>query len=209
MNSYNKQNLLEFLDYAGSKGLLSKNTVVAYRSACKAIFPTVDDENDDFSKIDMGNLSTRFTNLSNLKYKPETLQEYLRRFDKLNSEYRAFKENPASWKPAHPRRSASPKKGSPKGTDTTSAPTVPNLSGESDPSVTNPVPTDAQLITHRFPLRRNVIVSVTGLPYDVKKREMGRFTAFLSNLVAEEDEQVAEQPMLPDPEQSVVLQRVV
>lgn len=201
METYHKKDLLDFLDYASSKGLIAKNTATAYRSACNAILSDPDDESEDLSDVDMERVAMKFTNLNGFKYKPDSLQTYLGRFDKLNKEYRAYRDNPMSYKPTQPHRSTSSRKTprQPTNSDRTVGSPVSLAHPEETESGHRHPPSRPEQIVHYFPLRQDVIVEVTGIPFDVKKSEMGRFTAFLSNLVPQEDELQSQQQMLPLP----------
>ena len=201
MEAYRKQDLMSFLDYAEGRSLMPRNTVGSYKAACNAVLSAPEDEEEDLSTTDMDTLFHRFTIKNQMKVKPATLQSYKTRFANLTKEYIAYIENPSSWKPSAAQRSSSPTR--PSRRATRSAESAGNDGGTQlrTQGGQGDSPAIAQQIVHQFPLRNDVIVQVTGIPFDVKRGEMARLTAFLSNLVAQEDERATHPQMLPEPEQ--------
>ena len=118
------------------------------------------------------------------------MKAYRQRVAYAVQEFRNFNENKSGWKPSGGRRPTTPKPRQKKNVsrmDDVDAFTT----GEAD---------DALMITHQFPLRRGMVVSIKGIPFDVKRSEMSRLTAFLSNLVASQEEVI--HPMLnPSPDE--------
>ena len=185
MPGQGKTELLEFLDFAGNKGLMTKANAQSLRSACTAVFSIFDDaETDDVFATDLDDLFHRYENIKGMEVSPNTMKAYRQRVKQAISDFGRYKENPTQWKPAGgPRSNNAGKRSSktptanPRGTD----PQAP-----ADSSVLGPVSADE--ITHQFPLRRDAVVRISGIPFDVTRSEMARMTAYLSNLVAEVDE---------------------
>lgn len=198
MSEYNKEQLVEFLDYAGIKGLFKKSTASSYQVACSNVLSILnEEESEDISKIDLDLIFQRFENLNGMKYKPSTLREYKRRVKDSIVEFIAYKENPSGWKPSTNQRAVQGKK--PTGASAKTGDHGSNRASKLSHKQGDPILDQAMSITHRFPLRADTVVSISGLPFDVKRSEMGRLTAWLSNLVAQSDELKAEPQMLPPP----------
>ena len=157
------------------------------------------EESADISKIDLDIIFQRFENLNGMKFAPATLREYKRRVKDSIVEFLAYKENQSGWKPSTNQRTVQGKKSTvarAKGGDGSKG------AGQSPHEQGNSILDQAKSITHKFPLRADTVVSISGLPFDVKRTEMGRLTAWLSNLVAQNDESKAEPQMLPPPQGS-------
>ncbi len=186
-----KQDLLDFLDYVSDKGLMKQGTARALKTACSKVFGNLDEnEERDVIALDLDEVCRRFENLNSTSVAPNTMQTYRKRVKQAVSDFERFNAEPSSWKPSGVQRAVSSGKrmGS----------TIPkNQSGASDGEPVNRVSgavKSADEILYQFPLRQDVIVTISGIPFDVKKSEMGRMTAFLSNLVADVEE--AHPPML-------------
>ena len=185
MPGQGKTELLEFLDFAGNKGLMTKTSAQSLRSACTAVFSILDDaETDDVFTMDLDALFHRYENIKGMEVSPNTMKAYRQRVKQAISDFERYKDNPSQWKPAGGQRSTSGGKRS--STNRTNDSGAPDRNGKLDSPVLEAKSADE--ITHQFPLRRDVIVRVSGIPFDVTRSEMARMTAYLSNLVAESDE---------------------
>ncbi len=185
MPGQSKDDLLEFLDYAGNRGLMTKVSAQSLRSACTAVFSILDeDEAGDIVAMDLDGLFHRYENIKGMEVSPNTLRAYRQRVRQAISDFERYTANPSQWKPAGGQRTNSTGKRSPRNVTTNSR------EGEQparfDSSGVGALSADE--ITHQFPLRQDVIVRISGIPFDVKRSEMARMTAYLSNLVAETDE---------------------
>ena len=189
MSDYSTQGVMNFLDFASQRGLMKKSSVTPIKTACNNIFPVLDEsEASDVSKLDLEAVIQRYKNINSLKVRPDTMQTYATRVKYAVSEFIKYNDDPASWKPQGGQRSATSAQSSRR--------EKPAPNGASQPIGNEPTPKgsslDASQITHQFPIRRDMVVTVQGIPFDVRRSEMARLTAFLSNLVAEEvaDEQM-------------------
>ncbi|MDE2938640.1 MAG: hypothetical protein OXR67_06935 [Chloroflexota bacterium] len=189
------QDVIGFLDFASQRGLMKKASVVSLKTACNNVFSVLDEiEAADVSACDLESVIQRYQNINSMKVRPETMVTYGQRVKYAVTEFIKYNEDPANWKPSGGQRSSANQasrsgKSSKKSTDK-EALLVPNVSGElSDPSE----------IVHQFPIRRDQVVKVTGIPFDVKRSEMVRLNNFLSNLIAEEEDDAQMPPMLNAP----------
>ena len=100
-----RDNLFDFLDFAGEKGLLKKTTASARRDASKMILGILDDnEAADLSKVDLERLIQRHRNLVTGKIRPNTLAAYESRTRTAVSDFLQYVKNPAAWKPSTKQR---------------------------------------------------------------------------------------------------------
>jgi hypothetical protein len=189
--------LLEFLDYTAEKGLMKKSTAQSLKAACNAVLTVIDkSQQDNVFAIDLDEAAQRYWNLNATIVKPGTLSAYRNRVKQAVSDFQRFKDDPEHWKPVAGQRKVSGAKRTGKSVAEPQKPIVVNdLQADIDDELLA-----ADKITHRFPLRRDAVVRISGIPFDVTKAEMSRMTAFLSNLVAETDDGELPRLMRGDPE---------
>jgi hypothetical protein len=199
MVGQDKAALLEFLDFTTNKGLLRKTTVDSLKSACNAVFSILEeDEVADVFGLDLDGIFQRYENVRGLDLRPDTMQAYRQRVRQAISEFKGYKADPSRWKPqtrARPRSSNTAKN-----SEKTVRSVQNSVTGTELPDPTAVHSTLADRITHQFPLRRDTIVTISGIPFDVTKAEMGRMTAFLSNLVVGSEASDSIQLMLNAPD---------
>ncbi len=196
MDDLSREQLFQFLDYVADKGLMKKTTAASLRSACTAVLEVLEeDEGKDLSKLDIDSALRRYGNLNGYKVTPATLQTYGQRVRYAISEFREFVADRASWKPSGGQRTRTSPKASSKKNDSRKT----RKREEVDPSEELQESIDAANITHRFPLRRDAVVTIKGIPFDVKKSEMARLNGFLANLVSVPEEPEPQQLMLGSP----------
>ena len=204
MGEYTKDNLAEFLDFVGGKGMLKKSTASSYKVACNKVLSVLSEEEaGDVSNLDLDSIFRRYENLSGMTVTPNTMREYRRRVTDSIKEFLAFREDPSAWKPSTQQRVIrGPAPTAPKSRRRGEALGRNNGTGQLSQDEKAIDSDAAKMITHRFPLRVDTVVSITGIPFDVKRTEMGRLNAWLSNLVAQSDAQEVEPQMLPAPPES-------
>ena len=173
--------------------MIKKTTARSLRVACNAVIGVLDEaEAGDLSKIDLPAIFRRYENLNSMVAKPATMKVYRRRVNYAVEEFLKYIEDPTSWKPSGGQRASSTKVPRKLGQN--------GYSGESDGNRSNGTSKnqtdEASKISHRFPLRRDVFVTISGIPFDVSKPEMARLTAFMSNLVPSSEEIGTAQAML-------------
>lgn len=193
MSELNKQSLLEFLDWAGEKGLMRKANAQNMKVACNAVLGVLEEsESEDLSKINLDSVFQRYENLNSLNAKPETMKVYRRRLRSAIGEFISYNNDRTNWRPSAGQRTNSSIK---KTKQKKERPSHTRVDDPNEPLIDG-ILDDVSKITHQFPLRQDVIVSITGIPFDVTRHEMGRLTAYVSNLVAASDEDESAKPML-------------
>ena len=188
-----KKQLLDFLDWAGDKGMMKRATARSNKAACNAVLSVLDEEEEaDVLAIDLPSVFRRYENLQGMNLSPSTIRSYRQRVRYAIEEFKKYNENRSGWKPSGGQRATHASSRAKKGGDTDSQSSAHIQKDSNTPSEVK----DAAQITHRFPLRHDAFVTITGIPFDVKKGEMVRLTSFLANLVASEEEALLSQPML-------------
>lgn len=166
-----------FYDYAGSNGLLKRNTAQSRKAATNKVVAVLsDDELSDLRTIDLDHAFERFQNLQGMQYKPDSLQVYLSRTRTAVSEFISYVDNPLSFKVGATQRASN------KGKTTT------NTGGRSKPKEkqkvteggSGPEPLhDPKHIIVPIPLRENLTVKITNLPADLTQAEADRLAAIV------------------------------
>lgn len=193
MPGNDKAALFGFLDHIAQRNLVKKGTAHSLKSACSAVFSVLDEEEQqDVLALDLDSVFYRFENARSLEVTPRTMQTYRQRVRQAVADFGRYQDSPSTWRPtASRRRPQTPKRAESSGTGAHQE----NGAGESSvlPTAQPPLP---EKIVHQFPLRRDAIIQISGIPFDVTKAEMGRMTAFLSNLVADTEQITSAQLML-------------
>lgn len=196
MSDLSKQQLFTFLDWAGEKGLMKQSSSRSLKSACNAVLSVMDkEEARDLSTADLETVIKRYQNLHSLEVSPNTMQAYGKRVKYSVEEFLKYNDDKVGWKPSGGQRSTPSTQSSNK---VKSSRRVSGKAVAKEPDSTHEV-LDVSDITHQFPLRRDIVVTVKGIPFDVKRSEMARLNAFLSNLVATSEEQEPVPVMLNPP----------
>lgn len=170
MTDYSREALLEFLEYAGDKGLLNKNTAAARRAAASNMLSILDDaEAVDMRRLDIDSLTSRFANIYARKYTPESLRVYRSRLKSSVDEFIRYVENPAGFKmQPTPKPQKKQLQGKVQTLHPTSLPAV--VAADERPGAANSIRT----IDVPIPLRGSCIVMVNGLPADLTGPEAQR-----------------------------------
>lgn len=185
INKYSANGLDEFLSYLGEKGLMAKQAVAARRAASNKILGILDsNERADVRLLDLDAVATRFNNLEGKRYTPDSLKTYKSRVSKAIEDFVRYLDNPAGFKIKSPSAkkpiNGSGRSKSDKGGD---------RSGDSDcspPKSTNferPIETLAIPI----PVRPESIVTVSGIPLDLRRSEAQKIANVLLALAGEDE----------------------
>lgn len=166
-----REDFIRFLDYLGEKGLVARATASARRTAAAKVLSVLsDNEAEDIIGIDVDHVMGRFDNLNPHQYTPESLQTYRSRLKTALEDFRAYSENPVSFRPSGQARVRQKSNGSTaKAQKSKSSETklpIAAATGSSSPAVD--LPNVNQL---PIPLRQNLTVRVFGLPFDLTRQE--------------------------------------
>jgi hypothetical protein len=177
--------LVAFLDWAGLKGVMSRATTTAYKTAVSKVFE-IDD--DAWHKIVVKGLDVelqleRFARLRGSKYSPESLRTYCNRFRAAVSSYIRYLDDPANF------RSGSSVAGKAKRTQTKRSNSIDaaqngvRIKGSQHEATSTPASKaiESDLVQYPFPLRNGVMAYLM-LPKDLRKAEATRIAAFVASL---------------------------
>jgi hypothetical protein len=100
-----RTNLIEFLEFAGDKGLMKKATAGAYKKAANIILGIIDaTEASDLAKIDLNDVFYRHRNKAAGKIVPPTLKAYETRTRAAVNNFLEYIKDPTTWKPGIQQR---------------------------------------------------------------------------------------------------------
>ncbi len=177
---YSKSGLLSFLDTVVAKGLVNSNTAGGLKAACSRILDDLADT-DDVRKVDVNAAVIRFNNRNRGALSPNSLSQYQRRVSRAISDFVAWVENPAGFKPR--ARRSSGKNG--QKADNSSGQSVVARQGNSTPAIHTQSPLAASAgLPLSYPLRPDFLAQVV-IPRDLTADEARRLGAFLMTLAAD------------------------
>ena len=177
MGTYSGEGLLAFLDWAGEKGLMNKNSAAALKSTCAKLLEIQDGwQSADMTEIDLDELMKRFIHLKGMSYNPRTLDTYRQRFQKARDMYIDYRNNPAGWKGVVSSTKARSAERS--NTPARKPPSNAELPVGSSGRASMP---GADMVEYPFPLRQDCLARLV-LPADLKMDEVNRLSAFIAAL---------------------------
>lgn len=173
-NAYSADDLLEFLDDAGDKGLMPAATAQALAVATRNVLGILsDDERADLSQLDLEATVRRFTNKRAKDFNPSSLTEYGRRIRRAIDLFRSWREDPANFTVK---------------TRTTAAPRTRGKALGCDGSMTREMlmeqaPDEMAGTYHSaVPIRPGLVVRLINIPNDLTRTEAERIASFVRML---------------------------
>lgn len=174
---YSAKGLEGFFDYILEKGLMNKETATNWKGASLKVLEILSDhERQDLRSLDKDQVFQRFVNLKGKTYNPSSLNVYKSRFSSALSDFISWNDDPLNFKPgvaSKQQRSQSSKTAKPsKPVNKKDAATVQTpASGHTAP--------DVNRLTLPIPLRPGLVVTVSGIPYDLTADEAKKITAII------------------------------
>lgn len=163
-NPRSREELLKFLSYVGSKGLLSPATAESRKASVNKVLGILsDDEACDVSKIDLDEVTRRFANLHGQGYTADSLRTYKSRAKSSIDDFLRYVENPLAFKVGGAKRPPRAKSIKDNPSDIAQI----QLPG-GQPVTTTPSASSGIV---PIPLRADLTVYVQGLPFDLTARE--------------------------------------
>jgi hypothetical protein len=170
-NAYSADDLLEFLDHAGDKGLMPAATAQALAVATRSVLGILSDaEKADLRQLDLDAIVRRFTNKRAKDFNPSSLKEYGRRIRRAVDLFLSWREDPANFT-VKTRTTAGPRKRDKEfGSD---EPMTRETSTEQAP--------DEVAGTYRsaIPIRPGLVVTLVNIPNDLTTAEAERIAGFV------------------------------
>src|SRR5690606_21537934 len=91
--------LVKFLNYVGTKGLLSPSTVESRKASVNKVLGILSDEEaQDVAAIDLDEVMRRFANLHGQGYTADSLRTYKSRTKSAIEDFLRYVENPMAFK---------------------------------------------------------------------------------------------------------------
>jgi hypothetical protein len=178
-NDRSREALGRFLDFLGDKGLLSPATAATRKASALKLLSILDaDEATDVTKVDVDSLLLRFSNLHGQDYNPTSVVTYGSRLRSVLTDFRAYLENPLSFRPAGQGRDrqAKPKK---QNGDTTRTERSTQPAEAPRPQ---PAPVMAGTNVMPIPIRSDLTILIHGLPHDLTVNEAKKIAGVITAL---------------------------
>ena len=182
-NARSKAELVKFLDYVGSKGLVSPATANARKIAVNKVLGVLEDsETADVATIDLDSVMRRFSNLEGSRYTPDSLQTYKSRVKSAIEDFTAYVADPLTFKPkgATRERKSSIGAGLNKGDPKREARPNPLSDGQVPTPHSAPEPPAASATILNIPLRADLTVKIQGLPFDLTGPEARKIASVVT-----------------------------
>lgn len=172
-NGYSADDLLEFLDHAGDKGLMPAATAQALAVATRNVLAILSDvEKADLSQLDLDTAIKRFTNKRAKDFNPTSLKEYGRRVRRAVELFLNWREDPANFT-IKTRATGAPRK-----KDKGSVSSEPAARDATEQTL------DEVPGTYRssVPVRPGLVVTLVNIPNDLTSAEAERIAGFVKML---------------------------
>lgn len=160
---------LAFLDYLAQKGMIPTATASSRKATANKVLSILsDDEAGDVLALNLDQLMQRFHNLNTQQYTPESLQTYKSRMKTALEDFRAYTENPLTFKPSGHGKAKSKANGEKQAGATGKVQTKASPTSSPHTPAATPMPGVSVL---PIPLRADLTVQVAGLPFDLTQAE--------------------------------------
>lgn len=179
-NAYSMEDLLEFLDHAGDRGLMPAATAQALAVASRNVLGVLsDEERKDLSQQDIPSVVKRFNNKRAKDFNPTSLKEYGRRLHRAIDLFLNWREDPANFT-VKTRATATGrrKERNLEATDVSEAPyTHQGIIGGSL----------AGTYQSAIPIRPGLVITLVNVPPDLTRAEAERLANFVRMLPVDSD----------------------
>ncbi len=179
------EDILDFLNHAGERGLMPAATAQALSVATRNVFAVLDDtEKLKLPLDDLDAIIHRFNNKRARDFNPSSLKEYARRVRRAVDMYVQWKDDPANFTVKTRATSTARKRDQANGRTTASTP--PNVA-ETDresagPSCYSATPGTTGGYSTAIPVRVGQVVTVSNIPLDLTVAEAERLAQFIRML---------------------------
>jgi hypothetical protein len=178
-NAYSSDDLLDFLDHAGDRGLMPAATAQALAVATRNVLGVLSDqERKDLSTQDIDGVIKRFTNKRAKDFNPSSLKEYGRRVHRAVELFLQWREDPANFAVKTRSTPTTRKKDKSKS----------QAAGSSDSNdFSDDAPSRPGSYNSSVPVRPGVVVTFANVPHDLTKVEAERLASFVRMLAIDAD----------------------
>ena len=177
-NAYSLDDLLDFLDHAGDRGLMPTATAQALAVASRNVLGVLgEQERLDLSRQDLDGVIKRFNNKRAKDFSPSSLKEYARRVHRAVELFLTWREDPANFTVKTRVTTGTRKKEKGKSSSTQETESEPNHSDQRPPA--------PGTYNSAMPVRPGVVVMLSNVPYDLTRAEAERLANFVRMLTIE------------------------
>jgi hypothetical protein len=176
-NTYSMDDLLEFLDHAGERGLMPAATAQALAVATRNVIGVLtDQEKNDLGSQDLDAVIKRFNNKRGKDFNPSSLKEYGRRVRRAIDLFLSWRTDPTNFTVRTRTTTNSRRKGK----------AAEIADGDDAHSAFEPTMVDRPGTYHSsLPVRPGVVVTLANVPHDLTKAEATRLAEFIKMLAVE------------------------
>jgi hypothetical protein len=175
-NSFSADDLFEFLEHAGDRGLMPAATAQALAVASRNVLGVLSDhERADLSQQDVAALVKRFTNKRAKDFNPSSLKEYGRRVHRAFDLFLKWREDPANFSVR--TRTTAPRKRIQQEVVESAEIFQPRMVPDQQ----------AQSGTYQsaVPVRAGIVVTLSNIPRDLTRAEAERLAEFVRMLAVD------------------------
>jgi hypothetical protein len=177
-----REELIKFLNYVGTKGLLSPSTVESRKASVNKVLGILSDEEaQDVGSIDLDQVMRRFANLHGQGYTTDSLRTYKSRTKSSIDDFVRYVENPMGFKVGGPKRQPRTRPATQTNPKTNEEP-----AGTPQSSAITSMPSAGSSIIP-IAIRPDVVVHVQGLPLDLSPREARKISNVILAMALDED----------------------
>ena len=181
---YAHKDLIAFLDYLSDKGLMKRGTVEARKAASNTLLSVLSaEEREDLRALNTDELLHRFANLRGTEFKQESMRVYKSRLVAALRDFESYKKDPVRFRPQIATKIRTTR--ATLQSDKKSQNDVPVEKSETLISEQAAVPGKLNEFSVPIPIRKGVIVTITGIPEDLTHDEaakIGKVAAALASL---------------------------
>lgn len=170
VSNNSQTDLLAFLDFLATKGLMTVGTVNGRKAAIRTLFGVLDEaELADVTSLNLDEVSMRFLNKRGAEFKPESVRVYKSRVAGAIEDFKKYRADPLNFKVANAPKPVT-RIVKPAASQSKEA----AASVDQSPQQTTGVFLSPSEIVFPIPIRPDVVVKVVGLPSDLTKMEAAR-----------------------------------
>jgi len=175
--------VMAFIDYLRTKGLMNDATARGRKAAVAAMFSVLDEtERADVTAVDLDELAIRFLNKRGGEFQPSSVKVYKARVASALADFKKYRADPLNFKVGiAPKPKTEKTSSQPKGKQPV-RPVSPQSQQQPIGAFLNP-----SEFVFPVPIRPNTVVKIVGLPSDLSKQEAARIANVITALATGDD----------------------
>ena len=184
-NAHSLEDLLDFLNHAGDRGLMPTATAQALAVATRNVFSVLADaEKANLPLDDLDGIIRRFNNKRARDFNPASLKEYARRVRRAVEMYQQWKNDPANFTVKTRATTGTKKKERPNGRPAAPNATraVEDIQSDTAQQLVSVAVNETSGYQTALPVRAGQVVVVSNIPLDLTAAEAERLAQFIRML---------------------------